>query len=315
MDLSVVIPTLGRSPATPALLDALAGQDAGGLAVEVILVDDSGSARPAVHPPPLMKKPWPVRILRHARNLGRAAACNTGARAASGRLLLFLDDDLVLRDRSLLAGHAAAHGEAPEAVLGMVSIAPGLGGGPWGFYLKRNTERLNRLKSRLSLLRDGFLCETGNCSIPRSLFLDLGGFDAAFRRYGYDDVEFGLRLLRRGGTIRFRPDLEVLHRTDMTTLSTLARKSFGRGFNAVHAAEAHPYWSAELGVRPYRAAPRRAFLRSRIHLLLYPAWIPLAHAAFSLGWTWGCLKACERIGFTWRMRGLLQALREERACA
>jgi glycosyltransferase involved in cell wall biosynthesis len=65
---------------------------------EVIVVDDGGNDF-AEHP--LVQDPR-VRLLRHARNLGKGAAVRTGMLAARGRVRVFTDADLPY-DRELIA--------------------------------------------------------------------------------------------------------------------------------------------------------------------------------------------------------------------
>lgn len=87
---SVVLPTHDR----PALLaEAVASVAAQTFADRELLVVDDGSD-PPVDGPTLAARfgPW-VRVLRHERGRGGPAAKNTGAAAARGEVLAFLDDD------------------------------------------------------------------------------------------------------------------------------------------------------------------------------------------------------------------------------
>lgn len=53
-------------------------------------------------------------------------------------------------------------------------------------------------------LRDPWkLCYTGNLSVPRFLFEKTGGFSDAFTGWGLEDLDFGYRLHRDGGTFFF----------------------------------------------------------------------------------------------------------------
>ncbi len=118
MNLSVVIPTLDKEPLLRRTLAALAAQDAGsGRTWEVVVVDDgsrdgtagllaAAAARPGAR----------LRVVSPGRNVGRARARNLGARAARGRWILFLDDDIVAPP-GLLAAHLDAAG-GPSGVAG-----------------------------------------------------------------------------------------------------------------------------------------------------------------------------------------------------
>ncbi|MES2999262.1 MAG: glycosyltransferase [Pseudomonadota bacterium] len=76
---------------------------------EVFVVDDcSSDYTHAVVQEAAESGSLPVRYLRNARNLGRSAASNAGARAATGDVVLFLDGD-TLAGPDCVALHAAAH--------------------------------------------------------------------------------------------------------------------------------------------------------------------------------------------------------------
>lgn len=93
--ISVIIPTYNRSAF---LLDALRSvADQTYKAVEVIVVDDCSPeplALPAV-------SGLNVKVLRHSRNQGAAAARNTGFAHSTGDWVLFLDDDDLLTPNRL----------------------------------------------------------------------------------------------------------------------------------------------------------------------------------------------------------------------
>src|SRR5437016_4556156 len=77
MDLSIIIPTYNRNSHLAECLQSLEHND-----VEFIVIDD-GSPNSVAVPPN-------VRLLRHDRNRGRAAAVNTGLKAASHNVVLIV---------------------------------------------------------------------------------------------------------------------------------------------------------------------------------------------------------------------------------
>lgn len=108
--ISVVIPTYGRSRFLAEAVQSVRSQSRP--ADEIIVVDDC-SEEPVSVPG--------VRIVRHARNMGPAAARNTGLAHASGDLLLFLDDDDTIAPYRLESavhhiGSARAHAMAVENI-------------------------------------------------------------------------------------------------------------------------------------------------------------------------------------------------------
>src|SRR6185369_12818569 len=91
--ISVVIPTFNRLPRLQRVLSALAEQTVSASEFEVVVVSDGSTDGTDDY---LAKGDTPVPV-RHARqdNAGPAAARNHGVRLARGRLILFVDDDVV----------------------------------------------------------------------------------------------------------------------------------------------------------------------------------------------------------------------------
>jgi glycosyltransferase involved in cell wall biosynthesis len=92
--ITVIVPTYGRPRYLTENLRSIADQTRP--ADEVIVVDDCSD--PPVHIPDLG---LPLKVVRHARNMGPGAARNTGLAHATGDLVLFLDDDDLLTPRRL----------------------------------------------------------------------------------------------------------------------------------------------------------------------------------------------------------------------
>src|SRR5262245_30459138 len=82
MNVTIIIPTYNRHSGVVECALALESTGA-----EIIIVDD-GSDQPVAFPSKT------ARLLRHDRHRGRAAAINTGLKAASHDLVLITDDDI-----------------------------------------------------------------------------------------------------------------------------------------------------------------------------------------------------------------------------
>jgi hypothetical protein len=81
----------------------------------------------------------------------------------------------------------------------------------------------------------------GNCSMPRALFLDAGGCDPSFVKYGGVDYELSYRLQKVGAYFRFLPDAEGFHYVHENK-PIMAYLGNGRsaGRNAVYIVGKHP---------------------------------------------------------------------------
>ncbi len=191
---SVVIATKDRAPFLERALDALAAQrDAP--AFEVIVVDNgSRDATPAVLAARAAFAPYALHAVEVPRP-NRAAARNAGIARAAGALVIFVDDDVWLPERFVAAHHAAHDGAVAAAVSGPILNVGGYALRPpptWKNYSR------------------AFFC-TCNVSVPRAALNAVGGFDASFELYGWEDTELGLRLRQSGVLRHFAWDAYLWH--------------------------------------------------------------------------------------------------------
>ncbi len=231
---------------------------------EVIVVDN-GSTDGTGEAIRAYDGPIRPRYLREERP-GRAAACNAGLSAATGRVVVLLDDDM-LPEPGWLMGHLAAHragaseGPAPIAVVG---AAPGAGtpASPAGRYLQARFDRhLEKLARGAEMtFRDVY---TGNFSIARDVLAEAGGFDEGFTSYGNEDGELAIRLRNRGVRLVYAPEAAARQGQDKDLARAVA-DARAKGRNAVRLAERHPEARDLLGFSRPASRRRRAFRRAAI---------------------------------------------------
>lgn len=204
---SIVVPTYNRRTSLQRLLRALGEQAVAATRFEVVIVDD-GSTDGTIETVRAMALPYDCLVIEQAHQ-GPAAARNLGVARAHGRLVLFLDDDVVPH-AGLLARHVAAHLAHQHAVV----IGPMRPPRDWVRPAwVRWEEDLLQIQYR-ELVAGKYPCTprqfyTANASLPRDLFLRAGGFDPSFRRA--EDVEFAFRLRDLGARFIFEPQAEVMH--------------------------------------------------------------------------------------------------------
>jgi len=185
---------------------------------EVVVVDDGSTDRSAE-----IAARFPVRLVRHEKNRGVAAARRTGARASRGRVLFFTDADACLRPGA--ADRACRRlEEEPDvaALVGIYSAESGAGD---------LVSRFKNLWIRYSYLKGPreidwlFGCVF---AVRRSLYEELEGQVDGPRagRWG-TDIELGLRMRARGCRILLDPGLKAVHYRRHTFLGLL-RNDFGR---------------------------------------------------------------------------------------
>ena len=88
-DVSIIIPTFGQLPVLLNCLNSLAAQHSRYTA-EIIVMDDASPSETRIQT--VAAIPW-IRYLRHERNKGFVASCNSAAMASRGRYLIFLNND------------------------------------------------------------------------------------------------------------------------------------------------------------------------------------------------------------------------------
>ena len=216
LPVSVVVTYYEAPAALELTLAALEGQTYPRHLFEVVIVDD-GSRTPLTSP---AASPLSVSVLHQEdRGFGLARARNTGARAATGEVLVFLDCDM-MPEAGWLAEHARWHHAACDALTlgfrthvdvdgiepGMVRTRPG---SLAEMFEGRPTERPEWIEYHMTRTRDLtsddddlFRAVTGgNLGISRAFFDDVGGYDETFTQWGGEDTEFGYRAFVQGGLL------------------------------------------------------------------------------------------------------------------
>jgi glycosyltransferase involved in cell wall biosynthesis/peptidoglycan/xylan/chitin deacetylase (PgdA/CDA1 family) len=201
MEISVIIPTYNRRALLARTLQTIFNQDFPGDEYEVIVVVDGSSDGTAEMLSELQPR-CTLRVISQA-NRGQAAARNVGIDAARARLVLFLDDDLLVPPH-LLRAHVAAHTDAdPSVVFGSVLVAedsrPGLG----TEFTQRFAERFyGALEKGTEPYWPEYTHVLPNTSVPTAVLRQAGGFDERFYR-AHEDTELGIRLWKQGVRFRF----------------------------------------------------------------------------------------------------------------
>ncbi|WNV87671.1 glycosyltransferase [Umezawaea sp. Da 62-37] len=223
---SVVIPAHNRATALRNGLRSLRTQSLPRGDFEVVVVDD-GSEPPLSGEIAEFVDGGHVRVIRHDSARGAGAARNTGAAAARGELLVFLDVDCLCHP-DLLSAHVEAQAGGPVAVCGFSSgreITPAAWrlalGEDWDFTdaeatFARATGTPALHDPLTELLADPRPADwaffwTLNVGVPKSAFDLVGGFNRDFEVKGCEDLELGYRLAKAGFPTVFAPKAITIH--------------------------------------------------------------------------------------------------------
>jgi GT2 family glycosyltransferase len=217
IELSVVIPTIGRPGTLAEVLDRLGGQAGSPGAFEVIVVTDADEPDPGRVSDLVGQRPYPARHLR-GEVPGAAGARNRGWRAAEGPIVLFVDDDVLPRPR-LVAEHLAWHAAHPAievGVLGHVRWARSLRVTPFMRWLEHGVQ-FDYPNIRGTQAGWGRFY-TANVSVKAEVLRAVGGFDERRFPFGLEDLDLAYRMDRELGfrlLYNARAVAEHLHRMDL----------------------------------------------------------------------------------------------------
>ncbi|MBV9277537.1 MAG: glycosyltransferase [Candidatus Eremiobacteraeota bacterium] len=247
MELFVVIPTYNRLDTLEYVIPSLLDQDIAKDRYEIIVADSNstdGTARffEAIAP-----------VARNVRHLpaaysGRAAARNAGIDAASGKVILFNDADIIASP-DLLTRHLQRHSEQRDiAVVGQEVQVRSLEEYRTKRYHPELRDPLHPARrKRLSWLY--FL--TGNASVRRADLMRVGAFDESFTGYGHEDLELGYRLEQAGIAICYEPRAVSYHLQDVPHEDQKQKMQLA-GRSTVRFYRKHPHFAvmANLGMTP-----------------------------------------------------------------
>jgi GT2 family glycosyltransferase len=228
---SIVIPTRNRPGQLADCLEAIAALEYPRERFEVLVVDDGSEI--SVEAVVAAFRDRLAVVLVTQPHQGPAAARNSGAARAQGKVLAFTDDDCV-PDPGWLQALAARFAAAP---------ADGVGG------KTLNDVPTNLYASASQLIVDvgydyfnadpgqaGFFA-ANNLALPVDRFRQVGGFDESFRTY--EDRDLCNRWRDRGWQMTYAPDALLRHRHRLTLRSFWQQHyRYGRGAWRFHRARA-----------------------------------------------------------------------------
>jgi len=264
--LTVVIPTRDKLPLLQRTLAALAAQTAPAPDWDLVVVDDDARDGTAAWLA-AARAAWGGRltVVSPGRNVGRAAARNLGARAATGEAVLFLDDDIVAPPGLLAAHLAVLEGDPRRGTIGPAVTDPAIVDAPHFHYL--DTRGVAKLGEGLAPAR---YFVTQNAAVPRDALAAVGGFDEAFSAYGFEDMDLGFRLEDWGVRFHVLPQPVPCHIHHHTLREYLDKKRLCGRDSLREIARRHPVRLREMRldlVLDVERARPTAFTRLLRHVL------------------------------------------------
>ena len=263
-------------------LDLEASQLPGG--VEIVVLDDGsgdeGLASRVAAVTEAMKAP--AEFVKLVFNEGRAKCRNRLAARARGRHLLFLDADMLPDSSSFLGRYLRLIGAAdPPVVVGGISLQQAPQERHYALH-RLLTVRSDCLPAAARSAAPEKYVFTSNLLIRRDVFLP-DSFDAGFAGWGWEDIEWGMRISRHWPILHV--DNTASH-LGLDTPQRLIAKYRESAANFGRIAAAHP--SAVACYPSYRAArllrrvPLRVLWRPLLAAIVLTPLMPLAARGLAL---------------------------------
>lgn len=280
---SVLIPFLRDDPSELlTLLDEEAASVSG--AVEIVLLDDGtrDAALTARLTARIKGMALPVRMITLPANEGRSVGRNRLASAARGGSLLFLDSDMRPDHRRFLRDWAdLAAREDPAVAFGGFSLLQAPTDDRFAVHRAMAaksecvpyTERAKQPEKYVY---------TSNLLVRRDVF-ESEAFDPGFTGWGWEDVEWAMRVSRRFRVVHL--DNSATH-MGLDTVPALAGKYEQSAPNFARMAQRHPAivaaYPSYKAARLLKRLPGLASLRQMMRRGAETDWLPVAARAFSL---------------------------------
>jgi GT2 family glycosyltransferase len=254
--ISVVFPTFNRSDVVRRTVEHLLDQNYPSDLVEIIVCDNSSDDTPQTVQDLAAAARVSVLLLRSEERLP-AVKRNQGLRAASGDLVLFINDDVWLRSDALRV-HATAHAEheGPVAVVGHVEQSPQMPRLPFIEWYRPFA--YDRIAAQAGKPVSYQFFWSMNLSLPRKVMLERQlVFHEDWANIGHEDVELGYRWTQAGYPVVYRPDAwgEHYHPPDLASACRL-QYSVGRGLRDLQVLIPEHDLLERYGVVTFSSSPR-----------------------------------------------------------
>ena len=215
---SIVIPTYNGITHTEACLAALRETLPHNFREEIIVVDDASTDET----PDVLER-WTrsderLKVLRNPKNVGFVTSCNWGASAATGEIIVFLNNDTLplpgwlssllqtFRDRP----DAGAVGGKLVYPDGRLQEAGGI------IFTDGSGANFGRGDYEVDAPLYNYVREVDYCSgallaTRRSLFEEIGGFDQRYCPAYYEDTDYCFAVREKGSRVYYQPESTIVH--------------------------------------------------------------------------------------------------------
>jgi GT2 family glycosyltransferase len=276
----VIVPVHGNAPLTYTCLHSIAQHQNEATPFEVIVIDD---ASPDDGTAELLARAAGIRVVRNLNNDGFLVSCNRGAAIARGSLLLFLNNDTIVRRgwldflvaRLQSSPSIGAVGAKLLSADGKISEAGAIiwnDGSGWNYGRGQSAD-----DPAYNYCRIVDYCSAAALLVRKTAFDEVGGFDERYRPAYYEDVDLCFALRAKGLHTVFEPRSVIVHlegatagvddRIGVKSYQRINQPIFSRKWaNALKAHEAPDANAVEKAARRLNGSPRILVIDSLVPL-------------------------------------------------
>src|SRR5690606_14330051 len=195
---SILIPTYNRKEKLQVVLDHVRTQPGIEQGEVIVGVDGSSDGTMELLTGLSASYPCPLSFFQ-IPNSGRAVIRNRLLDRASGEILIFIQDDIVVSEK-WLESHLQFHRQKQGALVGLVTWYPEATISPYMKWLENGGHLLDFSTVRNGQEWDFWHFYMGNISFPRSFVASLR-FEEGIPSYGWEDILYGYEFVSRGGKV------------------------------------------------------------------------------------------------------------------
>lgn len=218
---SILIPVYNQFSYTYNCLQSIK-KYAGDIAYEIIIGDDNSTDLTRE----LEKVVKGVMVIHHEKNLQFLMNCNRISREASGKYLVFLNNDTQVQKNWLktlvdLMEKEENIGLAGSKLIYSNGLVQEAGGIVWkdAAVLQYGNNRQPG-EEELNDIRETDYISGASIIIRRKLWEEIGGFDRRFAPAYYEDVDLAFQVKEKGYKVVYQPESEVIHFEGVTENGT-----------------------------------------------------------------------------------------------
>ncbi|MBK5274149.1 MAG: glycosyltransferase family 2 protein [Desulfuromonadales bacterium] len=208
-----------------------------------------------------------ITVIRNERNLGFIRNCNNAASRGAGKYLLFLNNDVIVREgwlkplvelleRDPAAGMAGPKLVYPNGLLQDAGAIVWSDGNAWNYGRWDNPD-----KTKYNYAREADYVSGACMLVRRDLWEDIGGFDLRYAPAYYEDTDLAFEIRSRGYKVLYQPKSAVVHFEGIT--SGLDIRKGVKSFQEVNREKFFRKWEAILKKEHFRPGHVHCAVRSK----------------------------------------------------